>query len=359
MSFAFGIKSGWLKIQASQSGLTFAVCKNMNHLFSARISGKKSIGKKVPLVSKLVAAHTKVICFGIWKTIFVNPSSIFILISPLITSHRKGKTIEIASKSFGVNKSFPKSSVFPNLFSKKFSWCPPKCISKRINWLLSFNPLAADRYASSDWTSAFSLEYVTFSISTARPRNKITALSSFFKLCFANSGGIHFESIPGGNFASCSKSSSGFSGLTKSMAVASNAYMRWFRQAFLAASISMLSFNTSAAAITTSSPIPTINNRHPHFAFHSCRLKSFRFENCSFSIPCSIQSAKKTIMPPAAAKSGQSTEGIDSSNADIVSEWSLAIIILISAWFFVMFLATPLENLFFKWWDKKHPTIIH
>jgi|SRR5665213_457968 len=125
--------------------------------------------------------------------------------------------------------------------------------------------------------------------------------------------------------------------------------------------LSCSSFHASANPIMTSAAIPTIKIRHPHFAFACCHLKSLAFLNFSTSIPLSSKSPINTKAPPIAANAGHQEDGIDSIKDDnfISSPWGHWCGVFLSVWFFGMFLVTPLENLFFRWWDKNHPPIIH
>jgi hypothetical protein len=43
------------------------------------------------------------------------------------------------------------------------------------------------------------------------------------------------------------------------------------------------------------------------------------------------------------------------SDKFIFLKWMLPCSAVVLVWIFIMFFATPIENLFFKWRDKKHP----
>jgi hypothetical protein len=137
------------------------------------------------------------------------------------------------------------------------------------------------------------------------------------------------------------------------------------KAAFLAAFISCSSLAASANPNKTSANMPPIKTHQPIVAFDFCRLKSSLFENHSFSFPFSSQSPIRTITPPDAAMNGQAHVGSKSetrqnhaiveSDKFIFLKWMLPCSAVVLVWIFIMFFATPIENLFFKWRDKKHP----
>ena len=111
------------------------------------------------------------------------------------------------------------------------------------------------------------------------------------------------------------------------------------------------SSNDAHPATIVSIPIPTINTLQPHFAFHSYRLMALMFENKASGFLCSIQSPANANNPTRQA-SDTLKANEETKNGKIIFGAFLCVTVL-SAFFF-MFLATPLEKLFFQWWDKKN-----
>jgi hypothetical protein len=111
---------------------------------------------------------------------------------------------------------------------------------------------------------------------------------------------------------------------------------------------SLTAYPVNAAPVPISTSMPSIKNLQPHLAFNFCLLKSSAFRNQSFSAPFSIQSPKRTSMPPilAAAENTTALVNQDAEAGCEISPKMQNIIVLITLIPYLIFGATAIAILF-------------
>ena len=102
----------------------------------------------------------------------------------------------------------------------------------------------------------------------------------------------------------------------------------------------------NAAPVPISTSMPSINTLQPHFAFNFCRFKSSAFRNQPFPSPFSIQSPKKTNVPPILAAAATTTALVNNCDDEKISPKMQVIILIISEIPYVAFGATVIVLIF-------------